>query len=188
MRRKADKSTACSTTDEAISLLGRYAALQASITARRADADAKIAQIRAAVDGALAADEAQLKAWFNALKPWWAVSAEALTEGKRKSIELGGCLIGHRLSTPRVVHPNLTEAEAVEQLRDHDYDELVRVVRELDKPAILRMLADDDVQAAEIRSLGFASKQTETFFIDRIKPAEPAVQIVTDAAPADVQP
>lgn len=186
-RRKSDKLPAAQSTAEAIAILGRYAQLQASIDARRADAEAKIAEIRAAVDGAIAPDEALLKSLFKQVQPWWTVNADELTQGKRKSIELGGCLIGHRTTTPKLKLAEITEGEAIESLKEQNFDAYLRVIEELDKQALIKALGAGDEAAAKLRELGFEIAQKDQFFIAPIPPIEPKVQVV-DAPVAEVLP
>ncbi|HPU15641.1 MAG TPA: host-nuclease inhibitor Gam family protein [Polymorphobacter sp.] len=195
-RRKADKLPAAKTTPEAITLLGRYAALQASIDARRAQAEVAIAETRAAVDAAIAPDEAALKAIFNQLKPWWSVAHDELTDGKRKSIELGGCLIGHRMTPPKVTFAKADEAVIIDWLSEHGFTDLVRTKSELDKPAIIKAVRLDvdhakiagTPEATRIASViwnlnevGVTITQKEEFFIAPIPPVEPATVVVEDA-------
>lgn len=177
-RRKAEKLPAAQSAAEAIAMLGRYAQLQASIDARRAQSEAKIAEIRAAVDAAIAPDEAEVKALFKQVQPWWTVNAEEFTQGKRKSIELGGCLIGHRTTTPKLKLAEITEGEAIESLKERKLDAFLRVTEELDKQAIIKALAAGDDGAMKLAELGFQVSQKDQFFIAPIPPVEPKVEII----------
>ena len=188
-RRKAEKLPLPQTAEEAIGLLGRYAAIDATIEAARADAEAEIAAIRARVDAACAPLEVDLKAAFNRLKPWWAVEGDALTEGKRKSLELGGCVIGHRMTPPKVVFvpAGKTLDEVIgDWWADDNWTFLRSKDPELDKPTIMECLRGSDKYAPEevedLTKLGFSVRQKEEFFIDRIPPKAPAVEIVAPAA------
>lgn len=178
MRRKAEKLPAAQSLPEAVAILGRYAQLQTSIDARRADAEVKIAEIRAAVDAAIAPDETLLKSLFNQVKPWWAVNADDVTGGKRKSVELGGCLVGHRTTTPRLTLAEVTEQEAIESLKEWALEDFLRIKEEFDKPAILKELDADSDDGRKLAGLGFRKSQREEFFIAPIPPVEPKVEIV----------
>lgn len=178
-RHKAPAQTAPQTLEDATCLLDRYALLAAGLEQLKADANAAVAAIRAEADNRATAFAIEMKAIFNQLKPWWAVAGTELTDGKRKSIELGGCLIGQRMSTPRLSFDG-DDREAIGRLETAGWDDLIRTKVELDKPAILKLLASD--QADFITALGFSAKQREEFFIDRIVPKAPATVEVADPA------
>lgn len=190
-RRKADKLPAAQSTEEAIALLARFAEVDALMAADNVAAEEAIAAIRAVRDAHQEPLKAELKALFNQLKPWWAVAGEQLTEGKRKSVELGGCQIGHRTSTPALKLEGLTEAEAVEHLEALGFEAwAIRTKKELDKPALIAALrklgatgpdgelSADGVDAHVLDGLGLKVSQKEEFFIARIPPVEPPVETV----------
>lgn len=190
-RRKADKLPAAQSTEEAIALLARFAEVDAGIERIKADAERLIADLRAGRDLHLEPLNAELKVLFNQLKPWWAVAGEQLTEGKRKSIELGGCQIGHRTTTPALKLEGLTEAEAIEHLETLGFEAwAIRTKKELDKPALIAALRKlgatdpdgvpnaDAIDAEVLSGLGLKVSQKEEFFIARIPPVEPAVETV----------
>jgi phage host-nuclease inhibitor protein Gam len=190
-RRKADKLPAAQSTEEAIALLARFAEVDAILERSKNSLEEQIAALRAQRDRFDEAYKAQLKAIFNQLKPWWAVAHQELTEGKRKSVELGGCLIGHRTSTPALKLEGITEAEAIEDLELLGFEPwAIRTKKELDKPALiaaLRKLAagkepeemnGDERDAYVLDGLGLKVSQKEEFFIARIPPVEPAVEAV----------
>lgn len=190
-RRKADKLPATQTVEEAIAQLARYAQLDASISARKARTDAAIASLRAQCDALNAPEEAEQKALFLSLKPWWAVAGETVTGGDRKTWELGGCLIGHRTSNPALVFPK-PEATAVRLLMEQGWKGLLRIKVELDKVAIMSAIRwvaagqanDEDVDTVYARrwfeGVGFAISQKEEFFIDRLPPRGDSTDVVTD--------
>jgi phage host-nuclease inhibitor protein Gam len=186
-RRKAEKLPAVQTLDEAVRLLGRFAVLDAEIAARKARTEQAIASLRAQTAELNAPAEAEIKSLFLQLKPWWAVAADEVTGGKRKSWELGGCLIGHRIGNPALVHPQ-PEAFAIEIIEALGIADLVRVKKELDKQALIRALSADEAALdqndrsiiVDLKMHGFSIKQTETFFIDRLPPKDTAVETITD--------
>lgn len=190
-RRKADKLPAAQSTEEAIALLARYAEVDAILERSKSSLEEQIAALRAQRDRFDEAYKAQLKAIFNQLKPWWAVAHQELTEGKRKSIELGGCQIGHRTTTPALKLEGITEAEAIEDLELLGFEAwAIRTKKELDKPALIAALrklaagkAPEEMNADErdayvLDGLGLKVSQKEEFFIARIPPVEPAVEAV----------
>jgi phage host-nuclease inhibitor protein Gam len=191
-RRKAAASTAPATLDEALLLLARYAQLDAQVEELQLQAEQTIAIARATCDRLQAPLKAELKELFNRLKPWWAVAKDELTGGKRKSIELAGCQIGHRTSTPRLSLKG-AEHEVIEDLEFLGFGWALRVKEELDKPAIIAALAKlgedspDGHDARVLAGMGFTVSQTETFFIARVRPQEPPVETVSDAPLAPVE-
>lgn len=171
------------TLEQAAALLARYAAADAAIAAIEADRAERLALANAAADEALVPLVAELKDLAKQLKPWWEGNVEELTAGKRKSIELGGCQVGYRVTPPKVCFAGGTDAAAVAVLIDTDFAErLVRskTTTSLDKPAILKALEGEDAEA--LRALGFAAQQREEFFVDRVAPSTAATLV--DAAAA----
>lgn len=176
------------TKDQAVALLERvavYSAEVAAIEARRANL---LARVNGAADAMLVPIAAQIKDAVKQLKPWWAANFDELTEGKRKSIALGGCQVGYRIGNPTVKFANGDDDDAVAALQVAELaDRLVRTKPSLDKPAILTALAEKlpategeapapSPLADQLISLGFSIKQTETFFVDPLKggPSEDA--------------
>ena len=101
------------------------------------------------------------------LEPWWAEAADELTEGKRKSIELGGCMIGTRAGKSSLAVPDDAKAAIGELLGTRWGTALVRVTRSLDKRAILKAL--DGRNGEKLAALGFATEPgAETFFVERV--------------------
>ncbi|MFN7400332.1 MAG: host-nuclease inhibitor Gam family protein [Sandaracinobacter sp.] len=190
-RRKADKLPAAQSTEEAIALLARFAEVDAILERSKNSLEEQIAALRAQRDRFDEAYKVQLKAIFNQLKPWWAVAGQDLTEGKRKSIELGGCQIGHRTSTPALKLEGITEAQVLEDLETLGFEGwAIRTKKELDKPALIAALRKlgatgpqgvptaDAIDAEVLAGLGLKVSQKEEFFIARIPPVEPAVETV----------
>lgn len=179
-RRKAAKQAAPQTIGEATALLGRYADLVTQAESLRADADRALAAIEATRDAALAPIEQEAKSLFLQLRAWWGVAAPELTDGKRKSVELAGCLIGERTTPPSLKLPAGAE-EAAAILIAAGWAELCRIRAGVDKPAVLKALAHD-AMAAPIAALGFAAVQKEEFFIDRAADKPAAVETLLEAA------
>jgi phage host-nuclease inhibitor protein Gam len=192
-RRKAVKLPACQSIEEASALLGRFAVLDTQLAARKARVEAAIAQMRAEAADLDAPAEEQIKDIFLQLKPWWAVASEEITGGKRKSAELAGCLIGHRIGNPTLVFPK-PEEQAIARIEALNIEGLVRIAKALDKEALIKGLRAPEDQLdendrkiiAELREAGFDVKQTETFFIDRLPPKEEPVETIIDPQAAQV--
>lgn len=182
-RVKAPAQRAPQSKEAAIALLERFAEASAEIDAVNARANAEIAKAKAEADLAVAPLGAELKEIAKQLKPWWAASIDALTAGKRKSIELGGCTIGYRMTPPKVVFAHGKDDAAVEAaLGSVLAAEIVRTKHTLDKPAVLRLLEGE--QAAALAELGFSAEQREEFFIDPVARAAELLALAADAEPA----
>src|SRR5205085_8451712 len=91
-------------------------------------------------------------------------STPSLNTGKMKAAEAVGAVL--RLAARRV-----------DQLRRNRLVALIRVKRELDRPAILKELGSADLGPL-LSDAGFAPKQTEEFFIDRAAPKPAATETV----------
>lgn len=184
-RRKAPRQQAPQTIDEATALLGRYAEIVTSVETLRADADESIARIEAARDAIATPLEEEAKDIFSQLRAWWAVAGDAITEGKRKSAEIAGCLIGERTTTPKLaLAPRMTEASAIAWLELNSLFDLVRIKKTLDKPALLTALKADTILGRSLAGAGFSPGQKDEFFIDRAgpKPGSPEAVQLEEAA------
>ncbi len=100
------------------------------------------------------------------LEPWWDEQAPKLTEGKRKSIELGGCIIGTRSGRASLSVAG-KPAEVIDQLKSFRWAKpLLRVTTSLDRIAALKAL--DGPHGDELRKLGLSLEPArETFVLDR---------------------
>lgn len=175
-RRKAPRLLAPQTIEEATALLGRYIDGLTEIESLRADADVHIAAIQSARDQVVKPIEEALKDMFRQLRAWWAVAAPAITDGKRKSVEIAGALIGERRAPPKLSLGNKKPEDVIDALLYAQMFDFVRVKDSLDKPALLKALADATSDlAVALRHLGLDRVQADEFFIDRAarEPADP---------------
>jgi phage host-nuclease inhibitor protein Gam len=179
-RRKAPKLAAPQTIEEATALLGDYAAKLTKAAKIRADADASIAAIQAARDEFLKPLEEGMKDLFRQLRAWWAVAGPAITEGKRKSAEIAGCIVGERTTTPKLALGNRKAEDWIADLLDDpDLTDFVRVKEELDRQALIKAIGDPKHAANDkLLILGLRRSQTDEFFIDRAAEKAPAVEQV----------
>jgi phage host-nuclease inhibitor protein Gam len=189
-RRKAPKLQAPQTIEEATALLGEYADALTLSEQLRAEADRAIAAIQAARDEQLQPLEERMKDRFRQIRAWWAVAGDEITEGKRKSVEIAGCVIGARTTTPKLELGNRKAEDIIADLILFDLNDYLRVKRDLDRQAILRVLAADpekDIDAGNdqqaLLTLGLRRSQKDEFFIDRAasKPAQ-TEQVATEEA------
>lgn len=199
-RMKTPAAPAITSLQELTARVGRFAMLSAEIERLVAEAGEAIAAIKSDLAQRLQPLAVEMKAILTAAKPWWAANGEQLTDGKKKSVELAGCLIGERLSKPALAHPK-PEDVAIELIKGHGWPALLRVKEELDKPAIMKALGFerpaeppssdnaliDEIEAEDVRdtllALGFSIAQKEEFFIAR--QADPAQPTETVADPAE---
>lgn len=86
--------------EAATQLCERFAVLDGQIAAIEEQRQADIAAANANADRAANDLIQQRDAIAAKLAPWWGSAEAQLTAGKRKSIELGGCIVGTRESRP----------------------------------------------------------------------------------------
>jgi phage host-nuclease inhibitor protein Gam len=193
-RIKSAAQRAPQTTEQAVELLDRYAGICAKADKIEAERAAELAVINSAADVLLVPLVAELKDIAAQLKPWWAANVELLTQGKRKSIELGGCQLGYRMTPPKVTFEHGKDEDAAVALMGNGFGErLVRTAIAPDKPAILKLLettpADDAIALRadidKLKEIGFGVKQTEQFFVDALAPATIADQAARSSEAAE---
>jgi len=181
-RRKATRIEAPATLEEAISLIGTYLYLNATIDDVKAAKDEALRAIELASAERVAPAEAQMKDIFLQLRTWWAVARDDLTEGKRKSIELAGAIIGDRTSPPALKLPKGWKAEDAVAFMASIAEtwpsaaDLLRVKSDLEKPAIIKLLGSATAVGPlrdRIVEEGFTTAQKEEFFIARAVEKDP---------------
>lgn len=177
-RRKADAKILPQTDAEAIVLGSRYLDLMEGATRIRDDADASILTIKNARDALLMPVEAEMKSIFLTLRDWWAANVERLTEGKRKSREIGGLMMGIRLTPPAIRHPGAKAEDLARDLQQLGLDDLIKVTMSLSKPALLAALKRDDEISFLLSWMGVDSVQKDEFFVDRAVIAEVSPEVV----------
>lgn len=156
--------------EAATALCERYAELDGQIAEIEKGRQADIAAINANADRAANDLIAQRDTIAAKLEPWWATAAEKLTRGKRKSIELGGCMIGTRIGKESlgVTGERIKIIAALKRLRWAK--PLLRVTTSLDAKAIAKALGGK--RAGELEELGLAKVPgKEAFFVERVEQA-----------------
>jgi phage host-nuclease inhibitor protein Gam len=191
-RRKADAIQAPATREEAEALLRQFAAMDAEADRNDRWLAQRIDEAKAVHSEMAAQLKASMRDIFNRLKPWWAVMGPEIAPGRR-SVVLEGCVIGHRTGTPELVVPRDREPhELIEELEFLGFAEwALRVKRELDKQALIKALRApaceaDAADAAALRGLGFQVRQTESFFIERVKDVPEPTETLPTPPPAPV--
>jgi phage host-nuclease inhibitor protein Gam len=147
----------------ATALAERYAAIEATIGGIEAQRNEAIAEANAEADKLAEQLLAERGAIREKLAAWWpGVSAE-LTKGKRKSIELGGCIIGSRSQRASLTIAG-DEKVIVTVLEKRKWAEpLLRKTTSLDKAAVLKSM--DGVYAKQLAALGFTKNEPDDAFV-----------------------
>lgn len=154
------------TTKAAQQLLERYADVTGQIDLIEAARTEAIAGINGDRDAELSPLLTEQSAIAGKLEIWWRAAGHALTEGKRKSIELGGCVIGSRSGRVSLGIAG-DEKEIVKALQRRQWGkDMLRTTVSIDKAAVLKSL--DGVYAKDLRGIGFSKKEPgETVYIER---------------------
>ena len=92
-------------TAAATDLCERWATIDGQIAEIEERRQADIAAINADADRAATDLIAQRDAITEKLEPWWAKARNDLTKGKRKSTEIGGCMVGTRIGKAKLGVP-----------------------------------------------------------------------------------
>ena len=156
-------------TEQATALLEQFAELDGQIAAIEANRRECIAAVNARCDTAANDLIARRDSIREKLAPWWKKNGEKLTEGKRKSIERGGCIIGSRAGSTSLAVDG-TEDDVVAALGKLRWAKkvLLRVKTSLDRKAILKEL--DGKRKDELEKLGLRKDHgEETFILERVQ-------------------
>ncbi|MDG6079766.1 hypothetical protein E3U23_11255 [Erythrobacter litoralis] len=148
-------------------LCERYAEIEDAIARIENDRNAAIAKVDIDADGKLEpllAEKVQLR---DKLEPWWRADGAALTEGKRKSIELGGCMIGTRSGKESLGLPKDENAAKSGLGKARWGKALLKTTVSFDKRAIAKALAGRN--AAALKDMGFSLVPgAEDFVLERV--------------------
>lgn len=159
------------TVEQATALLDRVARLDgdaATITMHR---DQAIANANAAADVVLFPVREERAAIAGVLEAWWHGGGRSLLTGKRKTVELGGCMIGTK-SAPVALTFTADDFEAaVTALRGKRWAKpFVRVTYAVDKKATKEAL--DGKHGEQLRALGFGTRGgADVFVVDAVTQA-----------------
>jgi hypothetical protein len=151
----------------ATKLLEEHADLTSRVEIVEADRAERVDKANAWADLAKQPMLARIEAIGIALETWWNLGGSALADGK-KSMELGGCVIGSRKSRPKLAHGFESDAKATEALLGTRFAKhTTRVSYSLDRTGTLKLLQVGGKTAATIASLGFSIEQGERFYVER---------------------
>jgi phage host-nuclease inhibitor protein Gam len=157
--------------EAATRLLEQYAELDGQIATIEEDRQSSISAINARCDTAANDLIARRDDLAAVLGPWWSANSAELTCGKRKSIELGGCVIGSKTGRASLYVGGGEDDVVAAKLAKRPWTaELVRVAPKLDKAAVLKAL--DGEHKAKLKGMGFSrTPGAETFFVQRAEQA-----------------
>lgn len=149
-------------------LLERYADLDARCALLEQDRTNAIAAANQRADVASAPMLAELAKISAALEQWWP-SASAEVAGSKKSAQLGGCMIGTKLSRPKLAHGFESDDKALEALLATRFAKhTTRVKYSLDRVSTMKLLAVGGKTGQAIAGLGFRAVPGEDqFFVQR---------------------
>ncbi|WP_156679359.1 host-nuclease inhibitor Gam family protein [Sphingomonas profundi] len=150
--------------EQATALLERFAALGHQIALAEAGREEAIARSNAVADGIvvpLLHEQGELR---EQLAAWWGRSGAALLTGKRKTLELGGCMIGSKAGRTRLEFAGGDDAAALAKLREHRWAKpYVRVSYSVDKVETKKGL--EGKHAQQLYALGFSVPPAEEVFL-----------------------
>jgi hypothetical protein len=154
--------------EQAAALLEQWAKLDGQIAAIEADRTAGIADVNARSDRASADLVKRRDTAAEKLASWWGKTGAKLTEGKRKSIELGGCEIGSVKARPTLTISG-EEKDLVALLSALRWAKpFLRIKTSLDRVALLKGL--DGRHSVALAELGVArTEDEERFTLKRVE-------------------
>lgn len=151
------------TLEAATAMLERFAMLDGDRSAIEAERNEQIAKINAAADEQLVPIVEEMAAISDKVQPWWAKAAVELLPAKRKSMELGGCIIGSRTGKTVLAIAGAEDAliAALAKLR---WGKVFAPAKpKLDKTALLK--ATSGAKAEDLAKLGVTAKPGEESFV-----------------------
>lgn len=171
MTKSKAEQAAPKTIEAATELLEIYAVnagLLATIEANRAEALASTNSVADGLAAPLLRHQAEILAQ---LEPWWSKHGSKLTQGKRKSVELGGCIVGSKSSAASLSHSYEDDKQAGAALNSMKWAKpFVRISYAPEKAAIKSAIDRDDRLGRCLKSVGFHLKPgVATFFVERVK-------------------
>jgi O-acetylhomoserine/O-acetylserine sulfhydrylase-like pyridoxal-dependent enzyme len=154
----------------ATQLLEEYADLDSRIALLEEDRSIDIAAANQRADTAAAPMLERCRAIEAQLANWWPHAAANIAGG-RKSVQLGGCIIGTRKSRAKLAHSFENDDKAVEALRGTRFaNHTTKVKYSLDRAATLKLIELGGKTGASIRDLGFSiDVGSDQFFVERVQ-------------------
>jgi hypothetical protein len=154
----------------ALPLLERFASIGATIAAAEAQRAEDLAGINAAADKKIEPHLKELEELRTAIEPWWKKDGAQHLAGKRKTAELGGCMIGSKTGSAKVSFDFADDAAAIVALKGARLaTQFVRMTPALNRQAIAAKLKTD--RPGRLAEIGFRIDQAEQFVLERIEGA-----------------
>jgi hypothetical protein len=158
--------------EHATALLAQHAEIEGRIAGIEAKRGRGIARINNIADAAVAVLVVQLEPIAAALEAWWQAGGSALLPKGRKSLQLGGCMIGSKALAAKLEHEHENDEEAVATLQAARIGKAtVRVSYALDRKAIVALIDAGGRKAEQLTELGFKVRKGEQFFVKRAEQA-----------------
>jgi len=158
--------------EQATPVLERLAHLELAIELGETARDESLVAANAAADKILLPLIAERDALVEQLRPWWSRMSSTLLTGTRKSIELGGCIIGTITGRTKLAFGGGTDKAAdkaaVAALQAQRWAKpYLRTTVEVDKTAVKKGLSGK--HGDQLKALGFATPAgEEAFFVERV--------------------
>lgn len=161
------------TPEQATQLLGLYAEADGRLARIQARRTAALGRINAIADANAAPILAELGAIAVKVEQWFNGPGKALLPKGRKSMELGGYMIGSKAGRAKLGHDFEDDAKAVDALRGTRFGKhTTKVTYSLDRTATLKLLQVRGKTAASLKELGFSVVEPgEQFFLQRVEQA-----------------
>lgn len=154
--------------EQATELLERVSRLDGDAATIAGDRDAAIAATNAVADALLVPVLDERAAIAGVLEAWWGKDGRSLLSGKRKTLELGGCMIGTKAASLALTFGNSDDFEtAVERLRAERWGKpFVRVSHAVDKKAVKDVVTTaKSVRGEQLKQLGFGTRGGADVFV-----------------------
>lgn len=151
-------------------LLERLAVVEGDIAAIEAERRAELAAVHAEADARIEPFLPERDDLVAKLSAWWSESGHLLTEGKRKSMTIGGCEIGSRKQPDKLGIAGDVAELAKALMKKAWAKQLVTVTVGVDRAAVLKSI--DGAHADELKALGFSLVEGEdAVFVRRVAQA-----------------
>lgn len=150
-------------------LLERFAQLGVELDLAEAARGDAIAAANTAADAIALPIVREMDEIRAAVEPWWQRNGSSLLTGKRKTVELAGCMVGSKTGRSTLQFAGGDDAAATAALQAHRWGKpYVRVTFAPDKTAIGTALTGK--HAKQLAELGFSKPAgAEQFVLERVK-------------------
>lgn len=171
MTASAPKLRADASIEKGTAVLERYSVLAGELAAIEENRASALASTNAVADGIAAPIVAEMQLIEQQLKPWWTRIADKVTGGKRKTAELGGCIIGTKAGSTSLAFALGDDQVAVASLRAAKWSlPFIRTTHSLDKVALKKALTGK--HGDRLKALGFSSPAApDAFILERVAQA-----------------